>query len=75
MFASRESQPRVCVLVRVCSLQTGTTLLRWKPDWEGAAVAYREAVKMYKISGDTTGTIQGQPPKECRVRRGGKTAT
>lgn len=30
----------------------GTTLLRWKPDWEQAARYYREAVKLYKLCGD-----------------------
>jgi len=40
--------------------KAGTTLLRWKPDWEAAARHYREACKAYKLSGDTNGTIQGQ---------------
>ena len=40
--------------------QVKKTFTRWKPDWEGAARYYREAVKAYKMSGDTAGTIQGQ---------------
>ena len=31
--------------------KAGTTLLRWKPDWEQAARYYREASKYYKLSG------------------------
>lgn len=32
--------------------KTSTTILRWKPDWEGAARYYREACKYYKLTGN-----------------------
>lgn len=51
------SMCRVCCR---CVVQVKKTLLRWKPDWEGAARYYRDAVKAYKMSGDHVGTIQGQ---------------
>lgn len=38
--------------------KAGTTLLRWKPDWEQAARFYREAVKYYKLAGDFKSAIQ-----------------
>lgn len=34
--------------------KAGTTLLRWKPDWEQAARFYRESVKFYKLAGDSS---------------------
>jgi len=68
MSASRRSEHLSLALDEMAKAKrkAGTTLLRWKPDWEAAARHYREACKAYKLSGDTNGTIQGQHSTDGR---------